>query len=68
MVRSFRVFDYSGTALALPAVNFGVLDEFFRAYPEVKRVELYERTEEESIWDEKLIKTYHAKDFIKGRK
>ncbi len=63
MILSYRIFDYAGTALTLPLLDMMNLRILFEENREVKRVEVYERAENQTIWDETYLTTYYSKDF-----
>ena len=67
MIKSYRFFDYSGTALAKPYIYSDISDlkQIFKEDRNIKRVEVYERKENQSIFEETYLLTYHAKDFQK---
>jgi len=65
MQTNYKVFGYNGEALIVLRSELADVPAFFKKNPEVKRVEVYEREDNQSLWDEKLVKTHHAKEFKK---
>lgn len=63
MKRSYRAFDRRGDCiLSSNGMNYNNINQLFEVNPEVTRVEVFERRDYESIWEEKYITTYYKKD------
>ncbi len=62
MIRSYTIFDDNGVAVVRPGLTRQVPD-IFEQDRTIKRVEVYQRREDQSIWDKEYVKTFYAKDF-----
>ena len=65
MKTSLRIFNYSETAIGFDCAKMEQLtmEEIFKQDRTIKRIEVYRRGDNESMWDEKRIHTFHAKDY-----
>ena len=70
MKTTYRLFDYEGTAVARPGLDSpSVLnvtihaESIFKHDRTIKRVEVFIREDDASMWDEERVGIYYAKDF-----